>query len=286
MKKFWIVSLAIAITLGLLAMVVPTGQGENFLTYIVLPIVVIMLARSPTPKSGDWSMIVAILLGLLNVVLPLLIELNTQMVVNAVVCISFASITAGLAKKRGQPPIKWWCLALILPLFAWIVLFTSRNGLPQGGGKRRTSPSMRKLEAIGNTPDGDLCLSLFPCGFFWRTFGQGKFWADIMTFPPRYGLVICRPEHLLDPICTVYFANRKLAETMYHRIAQALIQDGVYGKLFPKIIHDAGSDGIDARWVPNLKPIAESEIEEITDLEEKEFSDRLAKYVKQQSEKP
>lgn len=144
---------------------------------------------------------------------------------------------------------------------------------------------LRKAEAIRDTPEGDFILSLIPYGLFRRA-ALGKLAKEAMGFSPKYELIIHRPGRTLDPICTFHFADRQTAETMYHRIAQTLIQDGVYGNLFPKMIRDAGPHGIDARWMPNLKPIAESEIEEITDLEEKEFSDRLAKYVKQQSEKP
>jgi hypothetical protein len=59
------------------------------------------------------------------------------------------------------------------------------------------------------------------------------------------------------------------------------IQDGLYGKLLAKVVHDADPKKVDARWAPSWQPMAESgrfETGDITQSDAAEFSDRLAQY--------
>jgi hypothetical protein len=64
--------------------------------------------ESPT---GDWSMIAAVLSGVFLIGLAQLL---------GIVAMLFGAVTAGLAKKRGQPPIKWWIIGSWFPLIALI----------------------------------------------------------------------------------------------------------------------------------------------------------------------
>lgn len=116
---------------------------------------------------------------------------------------------------------------------------------------------MRKLEALRNTPDDlDDTLSLVPQGLIWRwTHGQEA--KAVFGFVPRYELGILRGRDVFDPYCVFHFADKATAKEMYHKIAQAIIQGGLYGKPLAKVVQDADPKKVDARWAPSWQPMAE-----------------------------
>jgi hypothetical protein len=70
----------------------------------------------------------------------------------------------------------------------------------------------------------------------------------------------------LNPFCVFHFADRNTAEYIYHKIAQAIIQDGICGKPLGKLMRAANPTKVSARvryrrdWEP-----MEFNSEEITD---------------------
>src|SRR5215469_1501720 len=125
---------------------------------------------------------------------------------------------------------------------------------------------MRKLAALRNMPDGcDYTLSLVPWGGLMRRWAEGREAKTLFGFVPRYELGILpgidafNPD-VLNPCCIFHFAGRATAEEMFHKIAQAIIQDGLHGKPMASIVRDADPTKVDARWAPSLQPMAGSEV--------------------------
>jgi hypothetical protein len=150
------------------------------------------------------------------------------------------------------------------------------NGRPTGAKVEREA-KLRKLEGLRNTPDGcDYALSLIPWGLY-RRFVRGKEAKAAMGFVPRYELAVMRGINIY-PECVFHFADRKIAEDMYHKIAQTIIQDGLYGQPLANIMCNADPRHFSARWAGTWRPMAESEAREITGAEAAEFSDRMVQY--------
>lgn len=105
---------------------------------------------------------------------------------------------------------------------------------------------MKKLEALRNTPDGrDYTLSLVPWGLL-RRLAEGSKTKAIIGFVPRYELAILRGTDAFNPYSVFHFANKSTAEEMYHKIAQAIMQDGLNGNSLASVIRDADSSKVHA----------------------------------------
>ena len=118
---------------------------------------------------------------------------------------------------------------------------------------------MRKLEALRNTPDGcDYTLSLVPWGLM-RRWTQGREAKTVFGFVPRYELGILHGVDVFNPYCVFHFADKATAKEMYHKIAQAIIQDGLHGKPLASVVRYADPKKVDARWVPSWEPMVGSE---------------------------
>lgn len=119
---------------------------------------------------------------------------------------------------------------------------------------------VRKLEALRNTPDSrDYTLSLVPWGLM-RRFAQGKGAKAVFGFVPRYELGILRGADVLSPYCVFHFADKLTANEMYHKIAQAILQDGLHGKALADAVRRCDPKKIDARWAPSWRPIGNDDI--------------------------
>lgn len=128
----------------------------------------------------------------------------------------------------------------------------------------------------------DYTLSLVPWGLM-RRWTQGREAKAVFGFVPHYELGILPGLDVFNPYCVFHFADKATAEEMYHKIVQAIIQDGLHGKPLANIVRDADSRKVDARWAPSWQPMAGSEWPnngEITESEAAEFETRLQEYKK------
>lgn len=140
---------------------------------------------------------------------------------------------------------------------------------------------MRKLEALRNTPDGrDYTLSLVPWSLM-RRLTQGREAKAVFGSVPHYELGILPGFNVFDPYCVFHFADKDTTREMYHKIAQAISQDGLHGRPLASIVRDADPRKVDARWAPGWQPMAGSEglkDGEIAEAEGAEFNNRSEQY--------
>jgi hypothetical protein len=72
-----------------------------------------------------------------------------------------------------------------------------------------------------------------------RRLAQGRQAKAFFGFVPRYELAILpQGTGSFYPSFLAHFADKATAEVMYHRIAQAIIQGGVYGEALRSILRE------------------------------------------------
>jgi hypothetical protein len=105
---------------------------------------------------------------------------------------------------------------------------------------------VRKLEALRNTPDGrDYTLSLVPWGLL-RRWSEGSQAKIVFGFVPRYELAILSGTNVFAPCRIFRFVDKATAQEMYHKIAQAIMRDGLNGTALASVMGDADSEKVHA----------------------------------------
>jgi hypothetical protein len=90
---------------------------------------------------------------------------------------------------------------------------------------------MGRLEAIRDTPDGDLSLSEVSYGLI-RGLVYAREAKEVFGFKPKYELVVTRGWDVMNPICVFHYRNK----------TAALIADGIYGRAIQKILQNVPGD--------------------------------------------
>jgi hypothetical protein len=106
--------------------------------------------------------------------------------------------------------------------------------------------AMRKLEALRNTPDNrDYTLSLVPWGLM-RRLACGQKAKAVFGFVPRHELAVFHKANFVRPCAIFHFANKAIADEMYHKIAQAILRGGIYAPF--NLAQNADPKKVRAEW--------------------------------------
>jgi hypothetical protein len=132
---------------------------------------------------------------------------------------------------------------------------------------------MGRVQAIRDTPDGDLGLSEISYWLMRRLWFGRKAIKESFGFIPKYELEVMRGMNVMRPICTFHYRDKKA----FDLIACAIIADGIHGKAIQELLQSVPGD-IRGTWMPSTRSMMEDKPVEISEDEREEFSRRLSEY--------
>ena len=154
----------------------------------------------------------------------------------------------GWIERTGWPDwvVYYVPVGITLLVFDWVI----------GTALFAWTKTLRKLESLRDTPDGlDYTLSLVRWGGPIRRLVRGKKAKAVFGFVPRYEMAVFRGRDVSNLYCVFHFADKATAEKMYHKIAQAIMEDGLRGEPLAGVMRNANQTKVDGRWAANWEPM-------------------------------